>query len=183
MAREMAWGWRRLQPARALTPWDPQRFGHGRSRLRRRGRVARARQRLMAVGRSVEPGGLPDGAALNAAVRLSPPRWSTGCETGLGWAAREETGCAVRTELAQGRPTTALSQRHKRRPDQVFGGQRPTRRAGGLRLMRLTPSRALGTVAARRDRLVCSRGEIASARRDERKSLTSAPTEKGSSAS
>jgi hypothetical protein len=125
------------------------------------GMVARARKRLMALWRFVETGVLPDGAALKDAVYLSQHRWSTGGETGLGWAAREETGFAVRTDLEKGLPTTALSRRHERMPDQVFGGQRPTRREGGLRLMSFTHSRALGTVAARRD---------------ERASLTSADT-------
>jgi hypothetical protein len=46
------------------------RFGHGRSRLRRRGRVALARKLLMALWRLVETGLLPDGAALKAAVHL-----------------------------------------------------------------------------------------------------------------
>ena len=161
MALEMAWGGRRFQPARALTPWCQQRFGHGSRRLRRLGMVALARQLLMALWRCVETGVLPDGAALNAAGRLSQPRWSPGGETGLGWAAREEPGFAVRTELEQGWPTTALSKRHKRMPEQVVGGKRPTRLAGGVRPMRRTQSSALGTVAARRDRVVCSRGEIA----------------------
>jgi hypothetical protein len=123
--------------------------------------VALARKLRMALWRFVETGVLPDGAALTAAVRLSQQRWSTGGETGLGWAAREETGFAVRTDREQGLPTTALSRRHERMLDQVFGGKRPTRIAGGLRRIRLTHSRALSTVAARRD---------------ERTSLTSAPT-------
>src|SRR5262249_42713891 len=153
-----------------------QRCGHGSSRLRRMGMVALARKRLMALWRLVETGGLPGGAGRQAAVRPSQPRWPTGCETGLGWGAREETGVAVRTDLEQGRPTTALSKRHQRMTDQVFGGKRPTRLEGGLRRICLTHARALGTVAARRDHLVCSRGTIASAPRDERKGLTSAPT-------
>jgi hypothetical protein len=173
---ETARGGLRFQPATALTPWSQQRVGPGSSRLRRRGIVALARQRLMALWRCVEPGVLPDGAALKAAVRLSQQSWSPGCETGLGRAAREETGFAVRTALEQGWPTTALSRCHKRRPEPVFGGKRPTRIAGGLRLMGLPQARALGTVAARSDRWVGSRGEIASARRDESKRLTSAPT-------
>jgi transposase len=70
MAIEMAWGWRRFQPASALTQWSQQRFGHGSSRLRRIGRVALARKLLIALGRFVETGVLPDGAALKAAVRL-----------------------------------------------------------------------------------------------------------------
>jgi hypothetical protein len=150
-ALAMAWGWRRFQPARALPPGAQPRCGHGRSRRRRRGMVARARPRLMAWWRCVETGVLPAGAALNAAGRLSPPRWSTGCETGLGGGAREETGCAGRTDRAQGRPTTARSRRHERRLEQVVGGKRPTRIEGGLRRLRLTPASALSTVAARRD--------------------------------
>jgi transposase len=70
MAIEMAWGWRRFQPASALTQWYQQRFGHGSSRLRRRGMVALARKLLIALWRFVETGVLPDGAALKAAVRL-----------------------------------------------------------------------------------------------------------------
>jgi transposase IS116/IS110/IS902 family protein len=160
MAIEMAGGWRRFQPESALTPWDQPRFGHGSSRLRRRGMVALARKRLMALWRVVEAGVLPDGAALKAAVPISQPRRYRG-ETGLGRAAREETGFAWRTELEKGRPTTALSRRPKRMLDQVFGGKTPTRREGRLRRIRLTHSRALSTVATRRGRLVCSRGEIA----------------------
>ena len=68
MASEMAWGGRRFQPGSALTPWDQQRFGHGRSRLRRRGRVALARKLLIALWRLVEAGVLPDGAALKATM-------------------------------------------------------------------------------------------------------------------
>jgi hypothetical protein len=152
MAREMAGGWLRFPPASALPQGYQQRCGHGSSRLRRIGIVARARTRLMAWWRFVETGALPDGAALTAAGRLSQPRWSTGCETGLGWAAREAPGFAVRTDLEKGRPTTGLARRYTRMPDQVFGGKRPTRREGGLRLLSLTHSSALGTVAARRDR-------------------------------
>jgi transposase len=70
MAIEMAWGWLRVQPASALTPWYQQRFGHGSSRLRRIGMVALARTLFMALWRFVEAGVLPDGAALKAAVHL-----------------------------------------------------------------------------------------------------------------
>jgi transposase len=68
LAMAMAWGWRRFPPARALTPWEQQRFGPGSRRLRRIGMVALARTRLRALWRCVEGGILPDGAALNAAV-------------------------------------------------------------------------------------------------------------------
>jgi transposase len=165
-AIEIAWGWRRCQPARALTRWSQQRLGPGSSRLRRIGMVALARQLRMALWRLVETGVGPAGAALKAAVGLSPHPGSTSCEAVRRWAAREETGFAVRTDLAKGRPTTARSRRDERMLDQVFGGKRPTRREGGLRRMRLTPPRARGTVAARRDA---------------RNSLTSTATSKGSS--
>jgi Transposase IS116/IS110/IS902 family len=69
MAIEIAWGWLRFQPQSALTQWYQQRFGHGRSRLRRSGIVALARQLLMALWRFVETGVVPDGAALKAAGR------------------------------------------------------------------------------------------------------------------
>ena len=141
MAIEMAWGWLRLQPESALTQWYQQRFGHGSSRLRRIGMVALARKLLIALWRFVETGVLPDGAALKAAVRLEQSRRSR-CETGLGWAAREETGCALRTDLEKGRSTTALSRRHERMQDRVVGRQRPTRREGRLRQIRLTHSSA-----------------------------------------
>jgi hypothetical protein len=166
-AIEIAWGWRRCQPARALTRWSQQRLGPGSSRLRRIGMVALARQLRMALWRLVETGVGPHGAALKAAVGLSPHPGSTSYEAVRRWAAREETGFAVRTDLAKGRPTTARSRRDERMLDQVFGGKRPTRREGGLRRMRLTPPRARGTVAARRDA---------------RNSLTSTATSKGSSA-
>jgi transposase len=70
MAIEMAWGWLRFQPERALTQWYQQRFGHGSSRLRRIGIVALARKLLIALWRFVETGVLPDGAALKGSVRL-----------------------------------------------------------------------------------------------------------------
>ena len=70
MAIEIAWGWRRFQPASALTQWYQQRFGHGSSRLRRLGMVALARKLLIALWRFGEPGVLPDGTALKATVRL-----------------------------------------------------------------------------------------------------------------
>ena len=69
MASEIAWGWLRFQPQSALTQWYQQRFGHGRSRLRRIGIVALARKLLIALWRFVETGVVPDGAALTAAGR------------------------------------------------------------------------------------------------------------------
>lgn len=69
MAIEIAWGWLRVQPQSALTQWYQQRFGHGSSRLRRIGMVALARKLLIALGRFVETGVVPDGAILQAAGR------------------------------------------------------------------------------------------------------------------
>jgi len=69
MASEIAWGWLRFQPQSALTQWYQQRFGHGRSRLRRIGIVALARKLLIALWRFVETGVVPDGAALKAVGR------------------------------------------------------------------------------------------------------------------
>jgi transposase len=132
MALEMAGGWRRLQPQSALPQWYQQRCGHGRSRLRRIGLVALARKLLIALWRVIETGGLPDGAARQATGHLSPRRRSR-CETGVGGAAREEPGFALRTDLEKGLSPTALSRCHKRMQDQVVGVQRPTRREGRWR--------------------------------------------------
>jgi hypothetical protein len=74
LALALAWGGRRWQPARALPPGEPQRWGHGRSWLRRLGLVALARQWLRAVWRCGETGVWPDGAARTGAGRLSPSR-------------------------------------------------------------------------------------------------------------
>jgi transposase len=67
MAIEIAWAWRRVQPARALTPWDERRFGAGSARLRKLGIVALARQLLIALWRFVKTGVLPEGAVLKTA--------------------------------------------------------------------------------------------------------------------
>jgi transposase len=74
MTIEMAWGWLRVQPESALTPWDQQRFGHGSSRLRRIGMVALARKLRMALWRFVEADVLPHGSDLKAAVHLYQAR-------------------------------------------------------------------------------------------------------------
>ena len=91
-----------------------------------------ARKLLMALWRFIETGVLPDGAALKATVPLSPRRRSR-CETGVGWAAREETGFALRPALEKGLSTPALSRCHKRMQEQGGGVQRPTRIDGRWR--------------------------------------------------
>jgi transposase len=70
LAIEIAWGWLRVQPESALAQGYQARFGQGRSRLRRSGMVALARELLMALWRFVETGALPAGAALNTTGRL-----------------------------------------------------------------------------------------------------------------
>jgi len=64
MAIEIAWAWRRFQPASALAQWYERRFGAGSARLRKLGIVALARKLLIALWRFVKTGVLPEGAAL-----------------------------------------------------------------------------------------------------------------------
>ena len=64
MAIEIAWAWRRFQPASALTQWYERRFGAGSARLRKLGIVALARKLLIALWRFVKTGVLPEGAVL-----------------------------------------------------------------------------------------------------------------------
>jgi len=63
---QLAWSWRRWQPASALTCWYEERFGRGSRRLRRIGIVALARKLLIALWRYVERGQIPDGAIVKA---------------------------------------------------------------------------------------------------------------------
>jgi transposase len=66
MAIEIAWAWRRFQPASALAQWYERRFGAGRARLRKLGMVALARKLLIALWRFLQTGVLPEGAVLQA---------------------------------------------------------------------------------------------------------------------
>jgi transposase len=59
---ELAWGWLRHQPNSALSRWYQRRFGSGNSRARKVGIVALARKLLIALGKYVEGGELPEGA-------------------------------------------------------------------------------------------------------------------------
>jgi len=68
MAIEIAWAWRRFQPARALSQWYERRFGAGSARLRKLGMVALARKLLIALWRFVKTGVLPEGAVLKTAA-------------------------------------------------------------------------------------------------------------------
>jgi transposase len=68
MAIEIAWAWRRFQPASALAQWYERRFGHGSARLRKLGIVALARKLLIALWRFLKTGVLPEGAVLKTAA-------------------------------------------------------------------------------------------------------------------
>src|SRR5215471_4185932 len=68
MAIEIAWAWRRFQPASALSEWYERRFGAGSARLRKLGIVALARKLLIALWRFVKTGVLPEGAVLKTAA-------------------------------------------------------------------------------------------------------------------
>src|SRR5262245_38752448 len=68
MAIEIAWVWRRFQPASALVQGYERRFGAGSTRLRKLGMVALARKLLIALWRFVKTGVLPEGAVLKAAA-------------------------------------------------------------------------------------------------------------------
>jgi transposase len=68
MAIEIAWAWRRFQPASALAQWYERRFGAGSARLRKLGIVALARKLLIALWRFVKTGVLPEGAVLKTAT-------------------------------------------------------------------------------------------------------------------
>jgi transposase len=68
MAIEIAWAWRRFQPASALSQWYERRFGAGSARLRKLGIVALARKLLIALWRFLKTGVLPAGAVLKTAA-------------------------------------------------------------------------------------------------------------------
>jgi transposase len=68
MAIEIAWAWRRFQPASTLAQWYERRFGAGSVRLRKLGIVALARKLLIALWRFVKTGVLPEGAVLKTEV-------------------------------------------------------------------------------------------------------------------
>jgi len=68
MAIEIAWAWRRFQPASALSQWYERRFGAGSARVRKLGIVALARKLLIALWRFLKTGVLPEGAVLKTAA-------------------------------------------------------------------------------------------------------------------
>lgn len=61
---EIAWMWLLYQPNSALSQWYRSRFDDGTKRNRKRGIVALARKLLVALGKYVSDGELPEGATL-----------------------------------------------------------------------------------------------------------------------
>jgi transposase len=59
---ELAWLWRRWQPASALSQWYERRFAAGNKRTRKIGIVALARKLLIALWRYLKHGEVPEGA-------------------------------------------------------------------------------------------------------------------------
>ena len=68
---EIAWGWLRHQPQSALTRWFQENYGAGSKRSRKVGIVALARKLLVALGKYVREGLIPDGATLSGAMKFS----------------------------------------------------------------------------------------------------------------
>jgi transposase len=64
---ELAWLWLRYQPGSALARWFAERVAAIRGRVRKIAAVALARKLLVALGRYVATGLLPEGARLKAA--------------------------------------------------------------------------------------------------------------------
>ena len=64
---ELSWRWLQFQPGSALSKWFWERFGRGNGRMRRIGIVALARKLLVALGKYLDPGEIPEGAVLKAA--------------------------------------------------------------------------------------------------------------------
>jgi transposase len=70
MMIQLAWGWLRYQPNSALSQWYLQRFGRGKSRMRKVGIVALARKLLIALWRYLETGEVPSGAEVVKTKRV-----------------------------------------------------------------------------------------------------------------
>ncbi len=68
---EIAWGWLFHQPSSELTKWYERRFNDGTKRNRKIGIVALARKLLVALGKYVREGEIPDGAKLKSELKFT----------------------------------------------------------------------------------------------------------------
>lgn len=68
---EIAWGWIAFQPQSKLTRWYRERFGDGTARNRKRGIVALARKLLVALGKYVRTGEIPEGAVFSKEMKFA----------------------------------------------------------------------------------------------------------------
>lgn len=68
---EIAWGWLKYQPQSALSCWYRERFCDGTKRNKKRGIVALARKLLVALGKYVRQGLIPDGAKLSKELKYN----------------------------------------------------------------------------------------------------------------
>jgi transposase len=68
---EIAWGWLRHQPQSALSKWYRDNYGERTKRSRKVGIVALARKLLVALGKYVRDGLIPEGAKLSGTMRFT----------------------------------------------------------------------------------------------------------------
>lgn len=68
---EIAWGWLSFQPQSELARWYQERFGDGTSRNRKRGIVALARKLLVALGKYIRTGAIPEGAVFIKGMKFT----------------------------------------------------------------------------------------------------------------
>lgn len=68
---EIAWGWLSFQPQSELARWYQARFGDGTARNRKRGIVALARKLLVALGRYLRTGAVPEGAVFIKGMKFT----------------------------------------------------------------------------------------------------------------
>lgn len=68
---EIAWGWLSYQRNSKLALWYQERFGDGTSRNRKRGIVALARKLLVALGKYIRTGAVPEGAVFIKGMKFT----------------------------------------------------------------------------------------------------------------
>lgn len=68
---EIAWGWLQFQPQSKLARWYRQKFADGTKRSRKIGIVALARKLLVALGKYVRQGVIPEGATMSREMKFA----------------------------------------------------------------------------------------------------------------